>query len=81
MRGRSGQLQNADKMLSVNRALDRRQESPSLVIATTALQLALVVLVWLLALAPAALAALAILLIKSARGAFRASDVKSSAQP
>ncbi|ATC32898.1 hypothetical protein CA606_11470 [Caulobacter vibrioides] len=63
-------------MLSVNRALDQRPESSSLVIVTTALQLALVVLVWLLALVPAALAALTLLALKSARGAFGPSDIR-----
>lgn len=57
-------------MLSVNRALDQRPESPSLVIVTTILQLGLVVLVWLVALVPAALAALTMLAVKSARHAF-----------
>lgn len=65
-------------MLSVNRALDQRPESSSLVIITTALQLALVVLVWLLALVPAALAALTLLALKSAREAFGVSNAKNA---
>lgn len=68
-------------MLSVNRALDQRPESPSLVVATTILQLGLVVIVWLLALVPAALAALTLLLVKAACGAFRPSKVKGPIAP
>lgn len=68
-------------MLSVNRALGQRPESPSLVVATTILQLGLVVLVWLVALIPAALAALTLLLIKAACGAFRPSKVKGPIVP
>jgi hypothetical protein len=58
-------------MLSLNRALDQRRESPALVVATTILQLALVVIVWLVALIPAAIAALTIMTVKMVRGAFR----------
>jgi hypothetical protein len=58
-------------MLSLTRAPDQRRESPTLVVLTTALQLGLVVLVWLLALIPAALAALTILTVKLVRGALR----------
>ncbi|MCY1646843.1 hypothetical protein OVA11_07135 [Caulobacter sp. SL161] len=72
----SGQLLSADRMLSVGRALDQRPESPSLVIATTILQLGLVVVVWLVALVPAALAALTMLAVTSARGAFRRSNIR-----
>ncbi len=69
---------STEGVLPVGRVLDHRREPPALVVAITILQLMLVVLVWLLALAPAALAALTILLVKAARGAFRASDVKDS---
>jgi hypothetical protein len=48
-----------------------RQESKALVVAISALQLGLVVLVWLLAIVPAALLALGALLFKSLRGVFR----------
>lgn len=58
-------------MLIFNRLHDGRRESPALVVVTTSLQLALVVVVWLLALAPAAIAALTILTIKTVRVAFR----------
>lgn len=58
-------------MLSVTRPLDDRRESPSLVVLTTALQLGLVVIVWLLALVPAALAALTILGVKAVRRLLR----------
>lgn len=68
-------------MLSVNRALDQRPESPSLVVVTTILQLGLVVMVWLLALVPAALAALTLLLVKAACGALRPSKVKGPIAP
>lgn len=71
----SGHLLSADRMLSVSRALDQRPESPSLVIATTILQLGLVVVVWLVALIPAALAALTMLAVTLARGAFRRSKI------
>lgn len=50
-----------------NRTLDHRPESLTLVILTTALQLGLVVVVWLLALVPAALAALTLLAVKAMR--------------
>lgn len=58
-------------MLAGNRALDHRPESPTLVILTTALQLGLVVVVWLLALVPAVLAALTLLALKAIRRAGR----------
>lgn len=58
-------------MLAGNRALVHRPESPTLVVLTTALQLGLVVVVWLLALVPAALAALALLAAKAIRRALR----------
>ncbi len=58
-------------MLSVSRALDQRRESSTLVVLTTVLQLGLVVVVWLLALIPAAIAALTILIFKTIRAAFR----------
>jgi len=48
-----------------------RQESKALVVAISVLQLGLVVLVWLLALVPAAVLALAALLIQGARGLIR----------
>lgn len=54
-------------MLSVTSPLAERRESPTLVVLTTALQLGLVIVVWLLALIPAALAALTILGVKAAR--------------
>jgi len=41
------------------------------VVLTSALQLALVVLVWLIALLPAAIAALTVLVVKTVRAAFR----------
>jgi len=59
-------------MLSVTRTLDERRESPTLVVLTTILQLGLVVVVWLLALVPAALAALTILGVKAVRRLVRA---------
>ena len=68
-------------MLSVNRALDQQAKSPSLVIVTTIIQLGLVVMVWLLALVPAALAALTLLLVKAASGAFWPSKVKGPIAP
>ena len=49
-----------------------RQESKLLVVLISVLQLSLVVLVWLLALIPAAVLALAVISVKAARGAFRA---------
>ncbi len=52
-------------------ALRGRPESPTLVVVTTALQLGLVVLVWLLALVPAALAAFTVLTVKAVRAALR----------
>jgi hypothetical protein len=58
-------------MLAGNRALVHRPESPTLVVLTTALQLGLVVVVWLLALVPAALAVLALLAAKAIRRALR----------
>ena len=54
-----------------------RQESKALVVAISALQLGLVVLVWLLAIVPAALLALGALLFKSLRPA-RAAAPRSS---
>jgi hypothetical protein len=54
-------------MLSLTKTPDRRPESPTLVVVTTALQLGLVVLVWLLALIPAAVAALVVLTYKMVR--------------
>ncbi len=68
---------SADSMLSVSRALDERKESSTLVVLTSALQLALVVLVWLLVLIPAALAALTILTVKTVRAALRRPAVSS----
>jgi hypothetical protein len=59
-------------MWSVTRAPERRPESPTLVVVTTVLQLALVVVVWLLALIPAAIAALAMLTYKGIRRLFGA---------
>jgi hypothetical protein len=59
-------------MLSVTRDPERRPESPTLVVVTTALQLALIVVVWLLALIPAAIAALAVLTYKGIRRLFGA---------
>ena len=53
----------------VSPALREHRESRPLVIATTMLQLGLVVLVWLLALVPAAVAALAVLFVKVVRRA------------
>ena len=54
-----------------------RQESKALVVAISALQLGLVVLVWLLAIVPAALLALGAVLFKSLRGVFRAAGQPS----
>lgn len=48
-----------------------KPENKTLVVALSALQLTVVVLVWLVALIPAALAALAVLLWKSARPSVR----------
>lgn len=53
----------------LNPALRERRESPALVVVTSALQLALVVVVWLLALVPAALLALTVLMVKLIRRA------------
>jgi len=55
------------------RASERRdrQESKALVVAISVLQLGLVVVVWLLALVPAAVLALAALLVQGARGLVR----------
>lgn len=69
-------LSSADSMLSVTRAPVEHPESPTLVVATTVLQLSLVVVVWLLALVPAAIAALTVLAFqkvtgKTVRGALR----------
>ena len=64
-------------MLSVTRALDERKESSTLVVVTSALQLALVVVVWLVVLIPAAIAALTILTVKTVRAAFRRPAVSS----
>lgn len=62
---------SADSMLSVTPAPAERPESPTFVVVTTALQLSLVVVVWLLALIPAAIAALTVLTFKTVRGALR----------
>lgn len=56
-----------------------RPESKLLVVLVSVLQLSLVVLVWLLALVPAAVLALAVISVKTVRGALRA--VTSSAAP
>lgn len=58
-------------MWAGNRTFDHRPESSTLVILTTALQLSLVVVVWLLALVPAALTALTLLALKAIRRAVR----------
>lgn len=50
-------------------ALREPRESRTLVVVTSALQLGLVVLVWLLALVPAALMALTVLMVKRVRRA------------
>ena len=50
-------------------ALREHRESPTLVVLTTAFQLGLVVLVWLVALVPAALVALTVLIVKAIRQA------------
>lgn len=47
----------------LNPAFGQQRESPTLVVLTTTLQLGLIALVWLLALVPAALAALAMLIV------------------
>lgn len=57
-------------MSRLSPALSPRRESPTLVVVTTALQLGLVVLGWLLALAPAALAALSLMTFKAIRRTF-----------
>ena len=49
----------------------RRQEPRALVVALSALQLGLVLLVWVLAIVPAALLALGALLVRSLRGGGR----------
>lgn len=71
MRYRGLFLSNADSMLSVTRAPAESPESPTLVVLVTALQLGLVVVVWLLALIPAAIAALTVLVFKTVRGVLR----------
>ena len=48
-----------------------RPESKLLVVLVSVLQLSLVVVVWLLALVPAAVLALAVISVKAVRGAFR----------
>lgn len=53
----------------VSPALRQHRESRALVVITTVLQLGLVVAVWLLALVPAAIAALTVLLVKLIRRA------------
>ncbi len=53
----------------VNPALREHRESKALVVVTSALQLAFVVVVWLLALVPAALVALTVLTVKLIRRA------------
>ena len=63
-------------MLSVSQALEERKETPALVVVTTAFQLALVVLVWLLALVPAAVAALTMFAIKTLGGVLSAWSVR-----
>ncbi|PIB90712.1 hypothetical protein [Caulobacter sp. FWC2] len=50
-------------------ALREDRESPTLVVLTTVLQLGLVAMVWLLALVPAALVALTLLIVKTGRRA------------
>ena len=57
-----------------------RQESKLLVVLISVLQLSLVVLVWLLALIPAAVLALAVISVKAARGAFRAATSNVAAK-
>jgi hypothetical protein len=59
-------------MSSLTHPFKHRRESPALVVLTTILQLGLVVIVWLLALVPAALAALGVLTYKTIRRAFGA---------
>lgn len=54
----------------VSLALRQQRESRALVVVTTILQLGLVVVVWLLALVPAAIAALTVLIYKLVRRAF-----------
>lgn len=56
-----------------------RPESKLLVVLVSVLQLSLVVLVWLLALIPAAVLALAVISVKAVRGAYRAAT--SNAAP
>ncbi|WP_297512836.1 hypothetical protein [uncultured Caulobacter sp.] len=56
----------------MSRAFQHAGESRGLVVVTTAAQLALVVVVWLLALIPAALAALALLGVGAVRRRLRA---------
>jgi hypothetical protein len=52
---------------------EHRKESKALVVATSALQLALIVLVWLLALVPVAVMALVAMVI----GALKSADAKA----
>lgn len=63
-------LYSADSMLSVTRGPEEHPESPTLVVVTTVLQLSLVIVVWLLALIPAAIAAMTVLTFKLVRAAF-----------
>ncbi len=57
-----------------------RPESKALVVMISVLQLALVVLVWLLALVPMALLALGAMTVKSVRGAFQPAGSRSAAE-
>ncbi|MBO9709239.1 MAG: hypothetical protein J7521_13615 [Caulobacter sp.] len=50
---------------------DLRPESPAFVVILSILQLSLVVMVWLLAIVPAALLALGALVFKTVKGALR----------
>lgn len=58
---------------SIVRSSDLKPENKVLVVVTTILQLSAIVLVWLLAIVPAALLALAAILGKTAAGAFKVS--------
>lgn len=62
-------------------ARDRRPESPAFVVVLSILQLSLVVVVWLLAIAPAALLALAALVFKTVKGALRPAVPPPTATP
>ncbi len=65
-------------MPSLVRSSDLKPENKTLVVVTTILQLSAVVVVWLLAIVPAALLALAAIIGKTIAGALRGSRNRST---